>query len=72
MRPDGIDGEYRPWSASPPVAGVLKLNPITNSIGPVFGDALRALIEGGYLRIVQGRAEEAQYLVHLDLVETCT
>lgn len=48
---------------------VLKLNPITNSIGPVFGDALRALIEGGYLRIVQGRAEEAQYLVHHDLVE---
>ena len=48
---------------------VLKLNPITNSIGVVFGEALRALIDGGYVRIVRGGVEEGQYLVHHDSVE---
>jgi aldehyde dehydrogenase (NAD(P)+) len=42
---------------------VLKLNPITDHLSPVFSEALRALIDRGYLRIVHGRAEEAQYLV---------
>ena len=48
---------------------VLKLNPITDHLSPVFSEALRALIARGYLRIVRGRAEEAQYLVKHDAVE---
>lgn len=48
---------------------VLKLAPITNHLAPVFGRALRALIEGGYVRIVHGGAEEGRYLVDHEGVE---
>lgn len=43
---------------------VLKLNPLTNHLRAVFSEALRAVIDGSYLRIVQGGADEARYLVH--------
>lgn len=49
---------------------VLKLNPLTNHLQPVFSQALRALIDGGYLRIVQGGADEARYLVHHAAIDT--
>ena len=49
---------------------VLKLNPLTNHVLPVFSQALRALIDGGYLRIVQGGADEARHLVHHAAVDT--
>jgi acyl-CoA reductase-like NAD-dependent aldehyde dehydrogenase len=49
---------------------VLKLNPITNHLRGVFSEALRALIDGGYLRIVQGGADEARHLVHHTAIDT--
>ena len=48
---------------------LLKLNPITESIGPVFGAALAPLVSAGFLRIVSGGADVGQYLVHHDLIE---
>lgn len=48
---------------------VLKLNPLTEHLGPLFAEAMRPLIEGGYVRIVYGGAEEAAYLLHHDAVD---
>jgi acyl-CoA reductase-like NAD-dependent aldehyde dehydrogenase len=49
---------------------VLKLNPITNHLRAVYSQAFGALIDGGYLRIVQGGAAEARYLVQHPAVDT--
>ena len=49
---------------------VLKLNPLTNHLRPVFTEAFRALIDGGWLRIVEGGADEARYLVHDAAIDT--
>ena len=49
---------------------VLKLNPLTNHLRPVFTEAFRALIDGGCLRIVEGGADEARYLVHHAAIDT--
>ena len=43
---------------------VLKLNPITDELLPVFERAFAPLIEAGVLRIVTGGAEAGQQLVH--------
>ena len=49
---------------------VLKLNPLTNDLRPVFTEAFRALIDGGCLRIVEGGADEGRYLVHHAAIDT--
>ena len=41
---------------------VLKMNPVNEYLGPVFEQALAPLVEGGFLRIVYGGAEEGAYL----------
>ena len=43
---------------------ILKLNPVTDAILPVFTAAFAPLIEAGFLRIVTGGADVGQYLVH--------
>ena len=48
---------------------VLKLNPITDGLAPVFGQALRALIEASFLRIVHVGAAEASHLINHEAVE---
>jgi acyl-CoA reductase-like NAD-dependent aldehyde dehydrogenase len=48
---------------------VLKISPLMTTLSPVLEAALRPLVEGGYLHIVQGGAPEARYLVEHDLVE---
>ncbi len=47
---------------------VLKLNPVTEAILPVFIKAFAPLIDRGFLRIVTGGADIGQYLVHHDSV----
>jgi acyl-CoA reductase-like NAD-dependent aldehyde dehydrogenase len=49
---------------------VLKLSPLTSTLAPVLEAALQPLVEGGYLRIVQGGAAEARHLVEHDLVDS--
>jgi acyl-CoA reductase-like NAD-dependent aldehyde dehydrogenase len=48
---------------------VLKLSPLMRSLQPALEQAMRALVEPGYLRIVQGGAPEARSLVDHDLVD---
>ncbi len=55
---------------SPSQVVVLKLNPITEQLGEIYGAAMRALIDGGYLRVVYGGTEEASYLIHHAGVDT--
>ncbi len=43
---------------------MLKLNPVTDPLLPVFERAFAPLVEAGLLRIVTGGADEGQYLVH--------
>ncbi|QNK81162.1 aldehyde dehydrogenase family protein [Nakamurella sp. PAMC28650] len=43
---------------------VLKLNPVTTPILPVFDKAFAPLIEAGFLRIVTGAADVGQFLVN--------
>lgn len=49
---------------------VLKLSPLTQTLAPVLERAFAALVEGGYLRIVQGGATEARHLVEHESVDT--
>lgn len=42
---------------------VLKLNPITTQLGPIYAEALAALIECRYLRIVEGGSDAAVALI---------
>ncbi len=49
---------------------VFKSNPVNDYLGPVFADALRALIAPGYLRLVYGGVAEGSYLCeHPDVDE---
>ena len=48
---------------------ILKMNPVNSYIGPLMEEAYRVLIEGGFLRIVYGGAEEGNYLVHHEMVD---
>lgn len=41
---------------------VFKTNPVNAYIGPLMEEAFRSLIEGGYLRVVYGGAEQGAYL----------
>ncbi len=48
---------------------VLKVSPLMRTLAPVLEAALRPLVDGGYLHIVQGGAPEARFLVEHDLVD---
>lgn len=48
---------------------VLKLSPLTTTLAPILESAFGALVEGGFLRIVQGGAAQAQHLVEHRLVD---
>ena len=43
---------------------IFKSNPVNAYLGPIFEEALKALIEPGYLRLVYGGASEGAYLVN--------
>ena len=47
---------------------VLKLNPVNEYMGPLICEALSALIDRGYLRVVYGGAEQGAYLCNHALV----
>jgi hypothetical protein len=48
---------------------VCKMNPVNAYLGPLMEVAFRALIDGGYLRIVYGGAEQGAYLCNHPGVE---
>jgi acyl-CoA reductase-like NAD-dependent aldehyde dehydrogenase len=48
---------------------LLKLNPVNDYLGPVLRKAFQSLIDGGYLRILFGGAEEGLYLCHHTAVD---
>jgi acyl-CoA reductase-like NAD-dependent aldehyde dehydrogenase len=48
---------------------VLKMNPVNEYLGPVLGEALRPLIDEGFLRLVYGGAAEGAYLCQHELVD---
>jgi acyl-CoA reductase-like NAD-dependent aldehyde dehydrogenase len=48
---------------------ILKMNPVNEYVGPILGDALRPLLDAGFLRIVYGGATEGAYLCTHDLVD---
>ena len=48
---------------------VLKLNPVNSYLEPFFSRAFRALIDDGYLVLIQGGAEQGQRLVRHELVD---
>jgi aldehyde dehydrogenase (NAD(P)+) len=48
---------------------ILKLNPVNSGLGPIFEDAFRPLVEGGYLRLVYGDADAGRYLCTHPLVD---
>lgn len=43
---------------------VLKMNPVNSYLGPYIVRAFRSLIEGNFMTVVYGGAEEGQYLCH--------
>ena len=49
---------------------VLKMNPVNAYLSPVLTAALAPLIDGGYVRIVHGGAEEGAYLCDHDGVDS--
>ena len=48
---------------------ILKLNPVTDYIGPAMEKALRPLIDRGYLRMIYGGVDEGAYLTEHPLVD---
>jgi acyl-CoA reductase-like NAD-dependent aldehyde dehydrogenase len=48
---------------------IVKMNPVNEYVGPIFEDAYAPLIEAGYIEIVYGGVDVAQYLIHHDLVD---
>jgi len=48
---------------------LLKMHPVNEYLGPIFSRAFAALIEGGFLEIVYGSAEEGTYLCSHDDVD---
>jgi len=49
---------------------ILKMNPVNEALGPVIEDALRPLIEGGYLEVCYGGIEVGQHLTDHALVSS--
>ena len=50
-------------------AVICKMHPVNDYLGPWLEQALRPLIDGGFLRIVYGNAAEGAHLVHHPLVD---
>lgn len=48
---------------------VLKMNPVNDYLGPIFEDAFKPLVDGGYLRFVYGGAEVGKYLSNHAVVD---
>ncbi len=48
---------------------VLKMNPVNEYLGPIFAEALRPLVDRGFLRVVLGGAAEGAYLCRHDAVD---
>jgi aldehyde dehydrogenase (NAD(P)+) len=40
---------------------IVKMNPVNEYVGPIFEDAYAPLIEAGYIEIVYGGVDVAQY-----------
>jgi acyl-CoA reductase-like NAD-dependent aldehyde dehydrogenase len=62
-----MDALYRLFAENQVV--ILKMNPVNEYLGPIFGEALRPLVDAGFLRIVHGGAAEGSYLCQHDLVD---
>jgi len=48
---------------------ILKMNPVNEYLGPIFEDALKPLVEGGYLRFAYGDAQVGKALCTHPLVD---
>ena len=48
---------------------ILKMNPVNDYLGPILEDALRPLVDGGFLRFAYGGAEVGKLLTHHPLVD---
>ena len=48
---------------------VLKMNPVNEYLGPIFEDALKPLVDGGFLRFAYGGAEVGKQLCNHPLVD---
>jgi acyl-CoA reductase-like NAD-dependent aldehyde dehydrogenase len=48
---------------------LLKMNPVNEYLGPIFAEALRPLVDRGFLAIAYGGAAEGSYLCQHDLVD---
>lgn len=49
---------------------LLKTNPVSDYMDPILADALRPLIEAGFLRMVRGGAAEGRYLTRHEAVDS--
>ncbi|MGB6984463.1 MAG: aldehyde dehydrogenase family protein, partial [Candidatus Aquilonibacter sp.] len=48
---------------------ILKMNPVNQYLGPIFEDALKPLVDGGFLRFACGGAEAGKLLTEHPLVD---
>ena len=48
---------------------ILKMNPVNQYLGPIFEDALKPLVDGGFLRFAYGGAEVGKLLTEHPLVD---
>ena len=48
---------------------ILKMNPVNEYLGPIFEDALKPLVDGGFLRFAYGGAEVGKLLCNHPLVD---
>ncbi|MEM7605820.1 MAG: aldehyde dehydrogenase family protein [Myxococcota bacterium] len=49
---------------------ILKMNPVNEYLGPIMEEALRPLVDAGYLRVVYGGATVGDYLCRHDHVDS--
>lgn len=49
---------------------ILKMNPVNSYLGPYIARAFRSLIEGNFVTVVYGGAQEGEYLCHHEKVDT--
>lgn len=47
---------------------LLKMNPVNEQLGPIIADALKPLVDGGFLQIAYGGVEEGKHLTDHELV----
>ena len=48
---------------------ILKMNPVNQYLGPIFEDALKPLVDGGFLRFAYGGAEVGKLLTEHPLID---